>query len=567
MKSLTRARAILEPLAAANPLEPGYQSSLADCYSEIAVVQARLEQPGESLVLLEKAKAVEQDLINRYPDKHAYQKSLAQITNVLGYAYYKRRDTDLALKSFREVQNICLTVLKQVRVGPKPLWLLNLLALSHSNIGSIHEENGELEEALRSLEQSLDYRSALVDSHPSVIEYKAKLGTSCREIAMVQQQSHQDVKAFQSIHRSIDVLQALVRAQPDQAGYHSELALSWNYLGVLYDEARKNTEALAAFEQAVTEQQLAVDKANEADEYRGYLANHLDNLGEQFVDLGRVNEGLTFYRRSLRICRGLSTAHPDNRHYSFWAVKSLIQLGSIERHNGDSAAARRSFSDARAILERWSGAAPGDTAVRVLLSAVLDHEANTLFDQGLAEEAKQRLERALSLLRSGPNQATSDETSVVEHRSRSEVLYVLGLAPNVYLAGAVERRWRSEALWDLARVLRALKLFADAAKVDGDRVALWKERPPTDLVNLAFTQLERALVIGYGKTSISNRAKAVRELELDQAAANLRMAIGRGFRDRRMLQSHPDAHILLSREDLKLPIMDMAFPAQPFGDQ
>ena len=125
-----------------NPLEARYQSSLADCYSEIASIQARREQSGESLVLLEKARAIEKGLIDRYPDKHAYQKSLAEITNVLGYAYYKLGNNDEAFKSFREVQNICQTVSKQVTVGPKPLWLLNLLALSHFNIGSIHQENG-----------------------------------------------------------------------------------------------------------------------------------------------------------------------------------------------------------------------------------------------------------------------------------------------------------------------------------------------------------------------------------------------------------------------------------------
>ena len=59
----------------------------------------------------------------------------------------------------------------------------------------------------------------------------------------------------------------------------------------------------------------------------------------------------------------------------------------------------------------------------------------------------------------------------------------------------------------------------------------------------------------------------VRERDLDQASANLKLAIARGFRDLRMLQSHPDSQMLLSREDLKLPIMDMAFPDRPFGDQ
>ena len=432
MKSLTRARAILEPLAAANPLEPSYQSSLADCYSEIATIQARQEQSGESLVLLEKAKAIEQDLINRYPDKHAYQKSLAEITNVLGYAYYKLGNNDEALKSFREVQNICRTVSKQVTVGPKPLWLLNLLALSHSNIGSIHQEKGELEDALKSFEQSLDYRSALVDSHPSVTEYKVKLGLSCREIATVQHEAHQDAKALQSIQRSIDVLKALVRAQPDQAGYHSELGLSWNYLGVLYDDARKNTEALAAFEQAVAEQQLAVDKANEVDDYRGYLANHLDNLGEQFVDLGRVAEGLPLYRRSLtdlpRPQRGSSR---KTAYYALEVLKSLIRLGTIERHDGDSAAARQSFTDARTILDRWSATAPGDAALQVLLGAVLDQEANTLFDQGLAEEAKQRLERASVLLQPRTGSGDVRQETAPRNADRAAMCsYVLGLVPS-----------------------------------------------------------------------------------------------------------------------------------------
>ncbi len=147
------------------------------------------------------------------------------------------------------------------------------------------------------------------------------------------------------------------------------------------------------------------------------------------------------------------------------------------------------------------------------------------------------------------------------------MLYVLGLAPDAGEAGVEERRWRSEALWDLARVLRAQKLLAEAEKADGERVALWKDRPPSELVDLAFRQLERALVIGYGKTSVSDRARAVRELELDQAADNVRLAIARGFNDLRKLRSHPDSTFLLSREDLKPLIMDMAFPDWPFRQQ
>jgi eukaryotic-like serine/threonine-protein kinase len=565
MESLARARAILEPLAATNPLEARYQSSLADCYSEIAIIMARQQKPGEGLVLLENAEAIEKQLIDRYPDKHAYQKSLAEITNVLGYAYYKRGENDRAIKSFLEVQRTCRTLLAQVTVGPKPLWISNLLALSHHNIGSIHEAKGELTEAIESLEKSVDYRAALVDSHPSVLGYKVNLAMSCRQIAGIQHRAHEDAKALQSIQRSVEVLKALVKAQPDQAGYRSELGLSLNYLGCLYDGARKNSEALVTFEQAVAEQQLAVDKASENDEYRGFLANHLDNLGEQFVDLGHVAPGLALYRRALPFHREQSAAHSEARVFTLELLRALIRLGLTERHDGDSAAALKSFTDARKILELQTGTAPADDALRVLLGAMLDQEANALFDQGLIEEARQRLDRALLVLQTEPNRRTSDGASPPKLSSRRDVLYVMGTSESALGSGDVDRGWCSEALWDLARVLKAQKRLPEAETALRARAALWRDRPPDELIDLAFSQLDRALVIGFGNTSVSERARAIRELELEQADDNVLLAIARGFKDLRKLRSHPESEFLVSRADLEPLIMDLALPDQPFA--
>jgi serine/threonine-protein kinase len=567
MKSLARAREILEPLAAAAPVEPRYRLSLADCLSEIAAVLARREQPAESLVLLTKANAIVQELITQYPAKHAYQKSLAEITNVLGYAYYKGRSHDKAIESFREVQKICQTVLKQVTIGPKPLWLLNLLALSHSNIASMHEENLEHKEAIIAFEQTINYRAALVESHPSVIEYKAKLGTSYRELAGAYQLSHEDAKAIAATQKAIDVFTDLVRAQPDRASYHGELGLSWNLMGILYDEARKNTEAIAPFEHAVAEQQRAVDIAKDADDYRLYLANHLANLGEQYVDLGRVAEALPLLARSLQINRDLSAAHPDVRYYSLEVLKSLIRQGTTERHNGNSAAAQRWVGEAGTILERGSSAAPGDAALRVLLGAVLDQEANTLFDQGLADEAIERLERALTHLGSPTpaDRRAPEQTPIDKAQSRRDVSYVMGLGTVAGDLGIEKRAWRSESLRDLARIQKAKNLTAEAAKSDAERADLVIATPPSELVDRALVQLDRALIIGYGKTPVSDRARDVRELELAQAADNVRSAIARGLHDLGKLRNHPDASFLLARKELAPLLMDVAFPDQPFA--
>ena len=58
---------------------------------------------------------------------------------------------------------------------------------------------------------------------------------------------------------------------------------------------------------------------------------------------------------------------------------------------------------------------------------------------------------------------------------------------------------------------------------------------------------------------------SVRGLDLDQAAANLKLAVARGFRDLPMLKSHPDAQLLLSREDLQPLIREIAAPERSSG--
>ncbi len=70
-----------------------------------------------------------------------YRQRLAEIINVLGFVYTKSLDYAEAIRCFEEVQEICESLLEQVTAGPKPVSLLNLLALSHYNIATIHMAN------------------------------------------------------------------------------------------------------------------------------------------------------------------------------------------------------------------------------------------------------------------------------------------------------------------------------------------------------------------------------------------------------------------------------------------
>jgi serine/threonine-protein kinase len=541
MASLDRAREILEPLVGRHPAVAPYEASLAECYSEIGMIRGRLQSPEQGLDMLERAKMIQERLIRQYPGRAEYERKLAEIINDLGITYFRRLDYPKALESYRQVRDICQSLVDRTTDGPKPVRLLDLLAISHYNIATIQHQEGQIEAALRSFESSLQYRTALAEAHPSVTDFQGLLGETLAGVAFYQYQAHQHAKAFASIRRSIEILAKLVREQSDQPRYRSDLGRSHEILGCLFDAARENLAAIPAFEKAVTEQEHAVTAAPEVVEYQDALSTHLVNLGEQFVDLGQVAKALPHYGRAVEIRRELLRTHPGSRPDAVKLAEVLLsKVGELLRHDSDSAAALELFDEARRTLEPVATAAPGDGELQGLLGAILTAEAVAEADLRGPVAALDRLQRAVTILRP------------------------LGSPPD---APGGQRERLTEALWELARILRAANRAAEADRLDPERVALWTSRPG-ELADLALRQATRAVLIGYGKTPISPAAQRIRDLDLDQAVANLRRALSQGFDDLTLIRAHPDAAALLARPELQslikaLELRQQSSPGQP----
>ena len=106
-------------------------------------------------------------------------------------------------------------------------------------------------------------------------------------------------------------------------------------------------------------------------------------------------------------------------------------------------------------------------------------------------------------------------------------------------------------------MLQALKQPQQAEHALAERIELWKKRPPAELLDAAIKHLTDASMIGYGKVALSGRAaEAVRELDLKQAAGDLKLAIELGLKDLGKLKSLPESGFLLSREDVKAAIKE-----------
>jgi eukaryotic-like serine/threonine-protein kinase len=524
LQSLAQARAILEPLAARQQSVAKYQADLAECLSQTGVVQARLGNSSSALTVLEQARSIFQQLIALAPEQVTYTIRLFEVINNIGYVHEKRRDYAAELKSFQEIRAICETLFDSIKLGPKPSWLLNRLAKTDYNIGTLYLKTRELDKALSAFEQSLSFRSQLAAAHPSVTDYQENVGKTNREIGWLLQEIRQFDKSRPYVERSIEIFRQLVQAHPDRADFQSHLGLSLNSLGCLHDEARDNAKALVDFQQALAAQEKAANASSEVSDYKVYLNIQLQNVGEQYIDLGQIAVGLPYYKRGAQCLRDLHAAYPSSLEYSLAYVDSLLVLANVQRHAGELVGGLTSFHEARQLLDRLASAEPANAAILERQAKALTSEAVTAAESRSPADAQPLLVRAV------------------------EVLTLLLTRAD---AGSLERESQSEALWHLARIDRVLNQPDDAARLDAQMIELWKGRGAVDLANLALKEVGQAVLIGYGKTPIPAPALAVRRLDLDLAAAHLGLAIANGYTDLAALKANRDFGILLEHDGLK----------------
>jgi len=536
---LNKALAIYQKLATQSPAEPRFQASLAACCSEMGLCLSLDKRLDDSLKYLNQARTIQQRLVDSHPEKIDYKKSLAEIINRAGYVDYTRRDYPAALRIYQEVQKLCQEILDEVQVGPKPLKIRDLLATSYYNIASMYREQDDARRSLEASKKAQENWSELAGSHPSVTSYQMNLGSAYWSMAWAQYRLGHHSDAHVSVDLELAIFDRLSKAEPNnhiELDYEIEKASALNLKGTIYDDERQNALARATFEEVVQLRRSILERSKGIDDRIVELCMGLENLGETYVDGGDFSEGLDLYRKALDRRQQLNAAHPADRGYAMDVVDKWIAIGNIQRQAGESQNAGQSYDHARDIIRPLLEAKAEDSQLQGQHARVLERKAGVLADQGRIEEALGLLSQAVEL--AWASLKTAED----------------GITPRACL---------SEALWNRARLLRECGLQKEASQLDDELITLWKEPPVSELVDLAARLAVRADVIGYGATPLPRAGQKVRELDRDQAAATLRLALGRGFKDFGRLKADLDLAPLLDRKDLKPLLKGQPLPAKP----
>ncbi|APW62516.1 serine/threonine-protein kinase [Paludisphaera borealis] len=540
MRSLEEAAEVLEVQTGLTPSNSDLLMELAACYSEMSAIQATQEQADGALASLAKAHRVLRRLIDQSPNEILYQRALAEVVNNQGFVSFKRLDYPKALEAFQESQAICLSLVDRAPPGPKPIRDLELLGISYYNIGNIQTHDGAFTKALASYDQSIIYRSALVEGHPSVPRFQVELGKSHREIAFAQHFSGRDADALDSLNRSRTILEPLVKNDPRRALFHNQLGRTLNNIGYIHDEQRDNRKAFVHFQEAVVEHRRAVAESVDAHEYKYFLAISLGNLGEQYVDLGDPTKSLPYFEESLQALRELLSVNPDNDEYWNNVVDSLSSLAALRRQLGEPARALDDLKEAGRMIESAVPTSTRKSSLQCQLSGQLVQQAGCLADQNELAKAEAVLEQAATLMRTERSQAgPADEPAT--------------------------RRGLSEALQDLARVRRLQGRPDASARAAAERLTLWNRANRDELATLASQAAARACLVGYGRAPLPPRGDAVRELFIQAAVDDFRLAWALGFRDGPRIRADHDLNAILDREPLRALRDDLDFPERPFA--
>ncbi len=95
---------------------------------------------------------------------------------------------------------------------------------------------------------------------------------------------------------------------------------------------------------------------------------------------------------------------------------------------------------------------------------------------------------------------------------------------------------------------------------------MWNACSPDELVTLALKETSRAVLIGYGKTDVSERAKPFANSTWTRPRPTYDWPLPRFYGPNR-LKAHPDAPFLLSRDDVKSAIAGLKSSEPPPGSQ
>jgi serine/threonine-protein kinase len=504
LAKLREASADQEPPARAPGASISARRDLAITASRLGVVLGRQRRASESESEIRRAIRIYRALADENPGSPDFRSSLALCHNNLGSILAITGRLSGAGDEYRAALAIHR---KAVEDHPAVTRSRDNLAKSYNNLGNLLWDTGRRPEAEATHRAALGIRRVLADDNPAVPDYRASLAWSHGNLGQMLEQIGRDRDAEVEFRAAVELWKGLLGQgfRPGEA--RAQLAISHYRVGMVRERIGNRDGAIASYREAAR-----------VDGDRLGLA--IFALARVLVEAGRPDEAMDVYRRAIAI-DGTDGCGPAG------VAAILIRMGHPSAAVGFAREAVR-------LLERKAASETDKLEHPDNLSRALLTLGDALRGTASPGPARDAYERAVAIA----------ESLARDHPRHGD--------PSGRLAACLRRR-----------ALGRAEQGDPAGAMDDVRkaLALLDGLPHRSAAQSFETACCRAALAGLDERS-GSRSSA----EADQAMQWLRRAARVGFRDRGALRTDAALVPLLDREDFRLLMMDLAFPAEPFAD-
>jgi WD40 repeat protein/tetratricopeptide (TPR) repeat protein len=271
---------------------------------------------------------------------------------------------------------------------------------------------------------------------------------------------------------------------------------------------------------------------------RNHQVAQYRNLGFRLASVGRLAEAEEAYRAALALGRRLAEDNPAVPDFRNNLASSQNNLGFLLAQRGKPTEAEAELREALAISQKLADDNPTVPAHRAAMSIVLPNLAGVVRSLGRAAEARDGYDRAIVL---GERLVREEPTSAEYRSNLARSLRCRGLA----------RGDLGEGPGAAADARRALGLYEGLPSRSGEQ---WFQ---TACCHAALRGLS-----GHDGAAVS---AAEAQDDADKAIAALKRAAALGYRNAHAWGTDSALDPLRSRDEFRLLLMDVAFPAEPFA--
>jgi serine/threonine-protein kinase len=530
-----RARDVQEPLARGAAAVPDDRLALAATMGEIGDL---LEKTGDlAAALIEQRGALEirQALAADHPAVPNYRLALATSHNRVGDLLETTGDLAGALAGQQRFQELFRALAAEHPAVPE--YRLGL-ADSHSGVGRLLEKTGDLAGALAEQRRYQELMRALAAEHPVVPNYRLDLAISHSRVGTLLEKTGDLAGALAEQRKYQELFRALAAEHPAVPRYRSNLATSHAWVGFLLEKTGDLAGALAEQRKHQELYRALAAEHPAVPRFRSNLALSHGLVGGLLEKTGDLAGALVEYRKDQELVLAQAAEHPEVPEYRLYLAVSHSLVGGLLTTAGRPAEALTELESARSLLEDLARAGPTVPDYRDRLAVVLNAAGDALRDLGRSGEARDRHAQAVALAEG----LTSADLKVPGYRARL-----------------------ANGLWRLAR----LKLDAGdgpGAEADARRaISLFEGLPTRDGREWFWLACARAsLSAAVGRDGPGPSSGLASGLG-DRAIDDLRRAAAMGFRSPAAYRYEPALGPFRGRDDFRLLMMDVSFPAEPFA--